>query len=256
VRATDDVVVEGRVCVRVETPQATYLYDKAGGGLARLLDRDGRDWITWRYGDGPAGEFRGIPNLGACCHPGYPDVALGKVDTETWLPGPGGGATVALRTRSLARDEAGPLYDLTWTFFPTHATLTVHRARGPYWFLYEGTPGGAWDPADGYVIPPGTKRPATERWTGELSPEWIYFTASERPRALFLLHHEDDDLPDSYWPMREAMTVFGFGRDGKPFLERSPQHLSVGLVDSDDPNAVRAAIERAARATPSTRQPL
>ncbi len=62
---------EGQECLRIVTPSATYLYHKEGAGLASLIDREGRDWISYHPGNRSAGEFRGIPNLGEFGHPGY-----------------------------------------------------------------------------------------------------------------------------------------------------------------------------------------
>ncbi|MBK7260179.1 MAG: hypothetical protein IPI01_20715 [Ignavibacteriae bacterium] len=36
-----------------------------------MVDLGGNDWINYHVGGGSAGEYRGIPNLGAIAHPGY-----------------------------------------------------------------------------------------------------------------------------------------------------------------------------------------
>lgn len=55
--------------------EVTYHYNKLGAGFASLTDRNGKDWITWKPrsagGPGENNVYRGIPNLGPCCHPGY-----------------------------------------------------------------------------------------------------------------------------------------------------------------------------------------
>ena len=63
----EDDLYEGRPHFRIETENATYYFDKAGGGLSRVIDNHGTDWVQYN-GDpkaaapgGAAGGFRGIP---------------------------------------------------------------------------------------------------------------------------------------------------------------------------------------------------
>ena len=51
-------------CLKIETPVATYFYGKRGAGFARILDRDGHDWISYRHGAKALGEYRGLPKCG------------------------------------------------------------------------------------------------------------------------------------------------------------------------------------------------
>ncbi len=50
-------------CWKIETPTATYLFDKVGGGLAEMYDSEGKGWIQWNWGEGWSGINRGIPNM-------------------------------------------------------------------------------------------------------------------------------------------------------------------------------------------------
>lgn len=54
---------EGDATWKIRTPQATYYFHRNGSGFASLLDRDGNDWISHHPGNGPEGEYRGIPNI-------------------------------------------------------------------------------------------------------------------------------------------------------------------------------------------------
>jgi hypothetical protein len=60
---------EGRRQFVIRTPSATWYLDRTGGGFPRLLDRDGRDWISIRkeplskFPDSAGAGYRGIPNL-------------------------------------------------------------------------------------------------------------------------------------------------------------------------------------------------
>ena len=108
------------------------------------------------------------------------------------------------------------------------------RAGHPYWFLYEGTPGGALDEAGDYVVrAPGVRSSAAERWDERLpTPRWVNFGTSGSNRTLYLVHHADDGETDSYWPMEQNMTVFGFGRLGlKSSLTQTPAQFTIGFAD-------------------------
>ena len=54
---------QGQAGFAIATPAATWIYHRQGAGLAALLDRDGVDWIGYSPEGGPAGQYRGIPNL-------------------------------------------------------------------------------------------------------------------------------------------------------------------------------------------------
>jgi len=111
--------------------------------------------------------------------------------------------------------------------------------RKPYWFLYEGTPGGKLDEDSDYCIRPGTpngtKTLAKLKWDGDISHpghsgEWLCF--GDGHRAIYLIHHEDDQAIDSYWPMQGQMTVFGFGRKGlNKFMEMVPANFTIGFCE-------------------------
>jgi hypothetical protein len=90
----------------------------------------------------------------------------------------------------------------------------------------------------------------SEKWDGDLPStgggEWLYFADPEQGRSLYLVHHEDDEQVDSYWPMNKEMTVFGFGRLGiKKFMPAVPAHFTIGLTDHVEPGRVQAVINGA-----------
>jgi hypothetical protein len=43
----------------------------------------------------------------------------------------------------LAGKDGGESWVCTWEFSPEKMRMTLEKAAGPYWFLYEGTPGVA-----------------------------------------------------------------------------------------------------------------
>jgi len=73
--------------LEIATRAAVYEYDLRGGGLSSLRDGGGRDWIGFGAGEGPAGAFRGVPNLvyrspdRGFFHPGF---AGARASETTW----------------------------------------------------------------------------------------------------------------------------------------------------------------------------
>src|ERR1051326_9345891 len=64
IRVSDVTLFGDMDCLRIETPSATYLYGKNGGGFASILDPDGHYWISYRHGNKALGEYRGLPKCG------------------------------------------------------------------------------------------------------------------------------------------------------------------------------------------------
>jgi hypothetical protein len=238
---------EGQASFRIRAANATYYYHKLGAGFASLEDEDGNDWLGYNPGVGPAsnsgsgGKYRGTPNMGhpeGYCHPG--DAVS---DSRVVSRGP-----IKITIESESND--GKMH-CRWDIFPDFARMTVLQMRAPYWYLYEGTPGGKLDmDSDFCVRPDGTGYTITmvsEKWEGDIPApdgiEWLYFADPGVRRSLFVAHHEDDDEIDSYWPMNEEMTVFGFGRLGlKKFMAGIPGHFTIGLCDHVEPGELRAAV--------------
>jgi len=240
VELADDFEYKGQDSFRIVTPSAWWYYHKQGAGFAGLEDRDGKDWIGYRPTGGSDGKYRGIPNL---VHPeGYFHPGGKKCRSRLVSSGP---LKVIIDSQSLDKKWA-----CRWEVCHAWARLTVLKAAGPYWFLYEGTPGGKLDAdADCCITSAGKSTPAAKRWTGDLpAPEWVCFGDAKCKRALWLAHHEDDKHVDSYRPMQQNMTVFGFGRkDLTKHMTAVPNHFTVGLCESTDPKVIAAAVDAARR---------
>ena len=111
-----------------------------------MIDKEGRDWISFKHqpwGEYPASAasaFRGIPNLvfqgddGGAGHPGHEKCA-------SYLEG-----------NKLVSESRSGRWKWSWEFFDSYAVLEVLKADPDqaYWFLYEGTPGGAYTPDSYY----------------------------------------------------------------------------------------------------------
>ncbi len=227
----DEVSHQSQASIRVASAGRTWYYHKHGAGFASLYDRDENDWISYRPEGGASGNYRGVPNL---VYPeGYFHPGGMKCETRLIASGP-----LCARIESTAEDGA---WAVRWEIYPRHARLTVLRAPKPFWVLYEGTPGGRLDTeSDRVVRSTGETTPASEPWTGPLPDlAWAGFVDGASGRMLYLCRHETyDGLTDSYWPMQEAMTVFGFGRNKlEHFHTRTPARFTVGLIESEERDA-------------------
>ncbi|MCU0229558.1 MAG: hypothetical protein MUF01_18155 [Bryobacterales bacterium] len=242
-------VYEGEDAWKFTTPNATYFYHHQSGGFASMVDREGKDWISYHPGNKEKGEYRGIPNIAPPdFHPGRP---AGKKPGRVLAEGP-------LRVRVRAETEDG-LWAKDWDIFPTHARMTLFRkGPQPYWVLYEGTPGGEFTEDDYFVDSSGKRyrsqdHPQAKPWHGDLPPpEWVYFGDPALRRVLYLARHEYSDVIDEYWHFGNGgMTVFGFGRgpraEGWQRLTQVPSRLTIGFVESDEHATARSAIEAAWR---------
>ncbi|MBN7795250.1 Ig-like domain-containing protein [Parahaliea mediterranea] len=238
VALTDDVFDEDQYAYEIQTQVGTYLFQKQGGAFSSVLDNNGNDWVDYHPTGGSAGNFRGIPNLvypEGHFHPG----SLGATSSLVHH-GP-----VKVVVDSQTNDG---LWKTRWEFYPNRATMTVLAAARPYWFLYEGTPGGVFDAnSDFSVRSDGSTALLSSSWSGDLpADQWVYFADPVAGRSLFLAQHEDDLVIDSYRPQEGVMTVFGFGRNELESLITSvPASFSMGLIDATDFSDASELIESA-----------
>ncbi|MDP3072895.1 MAG: hypothetical protein Q8N18_21565 [Opitutaceae bacterium] len=264
VRVSETTLLGDMECFRIETPSATYLYGKRGAGFASIFDPQGRDWISYRHGGKSTGEYRGLPKSGQPVkyfHCGY---GYASYKNENWFT-----STVTLNEPGHVRIHSETkLGDAAcdWDFYPTHATFTLLKIPGEkYWFVYEGTPGGALDTGEDFVLRPHGQRTPLGRPWAEAVP-WVVFGAKESPHGLFLVNHQKNSADASYvpWPYtpsvqepRPLMTVFGFGRPAwddpnqhTPPLSGLPARYSIALTPAADTAAAEAALRRIG--TPAT----
>ena len=221
---------QGQPSWRIETPAATYVYHRDGAGFASLIDPDGKDWISFRTTGGSDGPYRGIPNIihpEGGFHPGK-DTCISRIVREDQS-----GVTIESRTKD-------GRWACRWEIGPRTATVTIEKIGHPYWVLYEGTPGGAYDETKAFMVDSaGNRTPCTERWERRLpDPRWIYFGTPDSNYVLFLIDRTERkaDTVDSFWSMQKNMTVFGFGRvlnsrDPRwKHLTETPARVTVGLL--------------------------
>jgi hypothetical protein len=229
----DGFLDEGQESFRIETPFATFFMQKENGGFSSILDQDGVDWINFSKTGLPQGpalaasEYRGMPNMVAKCafkgfaHPGFQSAHSKKLNDST---------IYVISTNGQ--------FEYTWTFTPTSAYLTMLKADTtcPYWFLYEGTPGGKYDPANQFWGTSGTgfskAQPDLLKKTGTQGHwNWAYFGNNNTSKVLALsqlIPDENEDLM-SYMGNTangvvspDGMVVFGFGRkDSYPQIKKN-----------------------------------
>lgn len=222
---------EGQSGFTITGAGGTLFYQRDAGGFSSMDDHDGNDWLGHNAepGSGSSGEFRGIPNTI------YPEGLFhpGSHDATSTIEGQG---PLKVTLRTTTNDDT---WECLWEIYSGHATMTMLAAGHNYWFLYEGTPGGALEPETDFMIhSDGSETLLSEPWNGDIAgEEWVAFTDPALGRSLFAAHHEDDNLEDLYYPMEGNMTVFGFGRSSSPLaglISDVPHRFSVGLVSTMD----------------------
>jgi len=226
-------VDEGQIAYRLQTPVGTYYYHLLGGGFSSFDDLDGNDWISWNSAPDNSGDFRGIPNLvtpnnGGVFHPGRKTALTTLVNA-----GPIKVTFMSVEKKLYAFREE---WKGIWEIYPTYAKFTLLVAPFDYWFLYEGTPGGALEPTTDFVVrSTGVQTNANTAWEGDIpNEEWVFMADPGVDRALFFASHTDDAKIDSYSQQQNVMTKLAFGRQGaKPLIEKGilPRSFTWGVMD-------------------------
>ncbi|MBN2814960.1 MAG: hypothetical protein JXQ80_12835 [Bacteroidales bacterium] len=245
VRLTDENAQYGDLegHLKIETSQATYYFNKSGGGFSGIVDLDGNDWVGHSEAPKASGMWRGLPNTNI---PGWRPEQSG---TETKI--------VVNESDRLTITCEKNNYKCNWTFYPDRAMMTIIAADSNYYFSYEGAPNGKFEPSTSYLFRPDlAKRHFLGQPTDETDIralpsedwEWCFFGDLNTKRSFFLVHHEDDSIPDYYRPM-EGMTVFGFGRTGKADenLTHVPQSFTIGFCEDTAYQVVSSRIRTIAK---------
>lgn len=117
------------------------------------------------------------------------------------------------------------------------------RLEPDYWFLYEGTPGGTWQPEASSCQRPDHSPSdlLTARWETLFARGCVTFTGPNGPRSLARAAELPEPARHSYYPMA-PMTVFGFGRklDSLDKGIRQPARFAVALGEDSAEAELRA----------------
>ncbi len=232
---------EGQECFIIDTSAAKYYLQKESGGFSSIHDREGIDWINFKatsYGiPGDAGGiFRGVPNLVYPDNIGHP----GHKKVKSILDG--------ANKISVSCNE---LWKWQWSFYDNKVKLDVTKTapNRQYWFLYEGTQGGRFDPFNSFwgtekhgrhydtpICHQGDPPPYHDYW------KVVYFGLKGIPRVLYAIIHSKEAPYNLYSYMGatsddlrapDGMTVFGFGRGpgSKPLLN-GPATFTIGFLET------------------------
>ncbi len=241
-------IIEGKYENRdhfiINTRSATYYYDIAGGGLSRMIDREGRDWISFKME--PWGEY---PAAAASAFRGMPNFVFGSEDNGAGHPGHDMCISKLVDDNSILTESKSSKWAWQWRFFDDYAQVEIlrHDEDHPYWFLYEGTPGGEFAPSKQYFGTSAHRAPDHKSWdyySGDkyfAQIAWAYFGHDDFDRLLFVRQERGDQKSDTFSYLGntesgiqsdDGMVVFGFGRaDGaKPQL-MNPTRFSLGFIE-------------------------
>ena len=110
---------QGIPSLKIETSSATYIYDKAGGGFISMIDKNGKDWISFKTGDYPppgnaASRYRGIPNLG-----------IGGEDEDAGHPGFNKCVTRIIAPNVIETSTKSGKWKFRWAFYDSCAKMTM-----------------------------------------------------------------------------------------------------------------------------------
>ncbi|NMC38315.1 MAG: VCBS repeat-containing protein [Bacteroidales bacterium] len=245
VRITE-IVEQGIPSFKIETSSATYIYDRQGGGFISMFDRDGKDWISFKTTDlgqpgNAASQYRGIPNLG-----------IGGEDIDAGHPGFNKCETKVVAPNVIETTTKTGNWKFRWAFYDSYAKLTMVKTLPDqtYWFLYEGTPAGKYDPVKMYwgnnIDGKRVDFPDLLDNTGIFkNMKWVYVGLKSYPRIIYFRQVHPDEKTDLFSYMGstrggsekspDGMVCFGFGRahGTRPVLKGDNQEFIIGFIDRE-----------------------
>jgi hypothetical protein len=212
----------------IRTPAANYWLVKSLGALVSLTDTaasDARQWIGYSSFR-PA---RGVPSYASS---GLSPTFTTILDAETQTP-----QHVRLRSEATTAD-----LKLVWDFYLTHVTISVELAPDTFEFSYRGVPAGGLDGQDSLLTADGAARGALGFWSAADfpgKPEWVAMTDPGLGRALFLIQHYDDGVPDRYQVKDNDSVLTSFGRGRTSYSAR----YSLGLLESAEFSTIESRVQ-------------
>ena len=230
---------QNRPHYEIRTHTAIWMLDRAGGGFSSIIDSSGVEWIGFKPGDGivpesAASDFRGMPNL----------VFRGK-DNGAGHPGFEQCISVQTAENQITCSSVSGLWKWKYTFSneDVHLEILQTDSSRAYWFLYEGIPGGRFDPLNQYWgnNVDGKRKDAPAIGSAETANgNWnrVFFGHINHNISLFIEHLTPDLHNDTFSYMgasdrgihsEDGMVVFGFGRRGADPLLDGLNHFRIGF---------------------------
>ena len=219
----------------IKTKKATYYLDKEGGGLSRMIDLYGNDWISFKrepwdtYPQSAASSYRGLPNMvyksddGGAGHPGHKKCYSFIVGDNSIL-------TIS---------KSGK-WQWRWIFYEDYASITMEKvdSEHKYWFLYEGPIAGEFQPSHQFW---GTNLGGPRREMNDFQKDdkifanwhWIYFGDDRVKQVMFIAMERPDRQIDLLGFLGnsekgvdsdDGMVVFGFGRQSETQPQMTDPH--------------------------------
>ncbi len=243
IKTIDNVWAQGQDSYQVNTGQVVYLYQKEAGAFSSVIDREGIDWVQFKvdipsYPASASASYRGIPNLvfgsedHGTGHPGF------KRCSSRWND------PCTIRTVS----NSGK-WEWTWEFHKDYAVMNIEKSDPgqPFWFLYEGPAGGAFQPHRQYwgTDRGGPWKDIPDYFLGQSISDqfqWFYFGDENIDRVMFIAQVEPDRHSDLFAYLGnstsgvispDGMIVAGFGRDknAKPLLTGQGFKFIIGFFE-------------------------
>ncbi len=238
-----DTMHLGREHFVIQTPSACYYLDKAGGGFSRMIDREGIDWIQFKME--PWGEY---PASAASAYRGIPNFVHGSAESGAGHPGHDQCMSSVVNSNTIMVTSLSQLWQWRWTFYPDYAIVQMLKTDPdhPYWFLYEGVPGGKFDPPNQYFGSDkgGPISTIFDYYHGDKyfdSFRWAYFGHRQIDRVLYVVQDAEDQLSDTFSYLgnsemgirsQDGMVVFGFGRaEGAKPLIKIRHSFRIGFLE-------------------------
>ena len=249
VRIVDGVMDEGQECFEIMLENATLYYQKEAGGFSSIIDTEGNDWIGFRldsikqYPLNAASEYRGLPNL-----------VFRSDDSGAGHPGFSQCKSILISDNQIKTVSNSGKWIWTWTFYPDYAEMHIEKVDPDhtYWFLYEGTPAGAYRPQFQYwgTDKGGPNKSIPDYYFNNAEYhhwQWVYFGDESVNRVFYILHIQADQLMDTFSYLGntkegvispDGMVVFGFGRDkdAKSLFNDVDQRFVIGFEEMSIPS--------------------
>jgi len=234
---------------KFKTPAGYYFFEKKGGAFRVFSpleckdNENGKDWIRDDYS-----EYNGMLNIGdpethAIFHSGEDKEAKEGIwkgcKSDIVFSGP-----LHYQIRSinnfgdLENDyRSNTSYVIIHDIFPNfiRATITYGNESGIACIM-EITPGGdSLEQSDYVICSDGLINNKDEKWSKDISPEWLFVGDLQDTTRLFFIHDDDDNIQDGldWYEFMQAVMV-GWGRNANPGIHTYPSTFYLGFSQTEN----------------------